>query len=566
MHKKKKVERQFKVLNSMRMFCDIIREHGNKTSFMWFDRSRNRHEMSYWELSELMLGESAGFSALGLRNKRIAIVGETSPEWVASYVAAIASGNVAIPLDRELDFNEMLGFLEFAEADAVIYSGTFNEKFAEVIGTHKTVKLFIPMSPADGAENGTDVIGLDSLLSRGKAELENGYKLPVTEQDRMAVMLFTSGTTGTSKCVMLSERNVIAAVNGAGLTSDFYPDDTIVSTLPLHHTYELCCMLAALGYGMSVGINDSLKHLLKNYKEFKPTGLVLVPLIVNTFYKRIWDEAKKTGRDKKLTAAMAMSEMLRKVGIDPRRKLFGDVLAPFGGRLSKIVCGGAALNPDIAECLEEIGINVYEGYGITECSPLISVNPYYAPKRGSVGPAVDCCRVRIDAERINDNGFEEGEIQVRGDNVMLGYYKNPEATAEAFTFDGWFRTGDIGYMDRDGYIYITGRKKFVIVLENGKNVFPEEIEDKLVELPRVTEGIVVGRSKGDNVVLTAIIYPDLSKFPANATDDEIVKALHEDIATMNRGLVSYKQIKAIELRRTEFEKTTSRKIKRHLVK
>lgn len=566
MHKKKKVERQFKVLNSMRMFCDVIREHGNKTSFMWFDRSRNRHEMSYWELSELILGESAGFSALGLQNKRIAIVGETAPEWVASYVAAIASGNVAIPLDRELDFNEMLGFLEFAEADAVIYSGTFNEKFAGVIGTHKTVKLFIPMSPADGTENGADVIGLNSLIARGKAALAGDYKLPVTDQDRMAVMLFTSGTTGTSKCVMLSERNVIAAVNGAGLTVDFYPDDTIVSTLPLHHTYELCCMLAALGYGMNVGINDSLKHLIKNYKEFKPTGLVLVPLIVNTFYKRIWDEAKKTGRDKKLTAAMAMSEMLRKVGINPRRKLFGDVLSSFGGRLNKIVCGGAALNPDIAECLEEIGINVYEGYGITECSPLISVNPYYAPKRGSVGPAVDCCRVRIDAERINDHGLEEGEIQVRGDNVMLGYYKNPEATAEAFTFDGWFRTGDIGYMDRDGYIYITGRKKFVIVLENGKNVFPEEIEDKLVELPRVTEGVVVGRNKGDNVVLTAIIYPDLSKFPANATDDEIIKALHEDIAAMNRGLVSYKQIKAIELRRTEFEKTTSRKIKRHLVK
>lgn len=564
MHKKKKTERQFKVLNSMSMLCDVLRDHGSKNAFMWFDRARSLHNLSYRELADSILFESAGFASLGFSDKRVAIVGETSPEWVASYISVVASGNVAIPLDRELDFKELLGFLEFAEADAVIYSGAFNAKFAPVIGALPTVKLFIPMSPEDDTENPA-VLSLSALKEKGKAASAN-YTFPITNQDRMAVMLFTSGTTGTSKCVMLSERNVIAAVNGAGLSVEFFPDDTIVSTLPLHHTYELCCMLAALGYGMNIGINDSLKHLIKNYKEFKPTGLILVPLIVNTFYKRIWDEAKKTGKDKKLTLAMTTSELLRKVGIDARRKMFAEVLDTFGGRINKIICGGAAMNPTIADCLEELGISVYEGYGITECSPLISVNPYFAPKRGSVGPAVPCCRVRIDAERINDAGLEEGEIQVRGDNVMLGYYKNPEATAEAFTFDGWFRTGDIGYMDKDGYIFITGRKKFVIVLENGKNVFPEEIEDKLVELPKVSEGVVVGRKKGDNVILTAIIYPDLTKFPANASDEAVIESLREDIATMNRGLVSYKQIKGIEIRRTEFEKTTSRKIKRHLIK
>lgn len=563
MHKKKKTERQFKVVNSMSMLCDVLREHGSKNAFMWFDRSRNLHNMSYRELSDSILFESAGLASLGFSDKRIAIVGETSPEWVASYISAVASGNIAIPLDRELDFNELLGFLEFAEADAVIYSGAFNAKFAPVIGTLPTVKYFIPMSPEGDTENPA-VMSLSSLKEKGKAAFDS-YTFPRTNQDRMAVMLFTSGTTGTSKCVMLSERNVIAAVNSAGLTVEFFPDDTIVSTLPLHHTYELCCMLAALGYGMNIGINDSLKHLIKNYQEFKPTGLVLVPLIVNTFYKRVWDEAKKTGKDKKLTLAMTASELLRKVGIDARRKFFAEILNNFGGRINKIICGGAAMNPTIAECLEELGIDVYEGYGITECSPLISVTPYYAPKRGSVGPSVPCCRVRIDAERINDKGFEEGEIQVRGDNVMLGYYKNPEANAEVFTFDGWFCTGDIGYMDKDGYIFITGRKKFVIVLENGKNVFPEEIEDKLVELPKVSEGVVIGRKKGESVILTAIVYPDLSKFPANASDDEILDTLRKDIAVMNRGLVSYKQIKAVELRRTEFEKTTSKKIKRHLL-
>lgn len=564
MHKKKKTERQFKVLNSVSMLCEVIREHGSKTAFMWFDRSRTLHNMSYRELYDSILYESAGLAELGFIGKRVAIVGETSPEWVASYIAVIASGNVAIPLDRELDFNELLGFLEFAEADAVIYSDSFNDRFAPVIGKLPTVKRFIPMSPGEGADSGS-LLALSSLKEKGKA-VSGNYTFPITDQDRMTEMLFTSGTTGTSKCVMLSERNILSSVNGAALSVEFFPDDTIVSTLPLHHTYELCCMLAGLGYGMNIGINDSLKHLIKNYKEFKPTGLVLVPLIVNTFYKRIWDEAKKTGKDKKLTLALTASEMLRAVGIDARRKLFAEILDNFGGRISKVVCGGAAMNPSIAECLEELGIEVSEGYGITECSPLISVNPYYAPKRGSVGPAVSCCRVRIDAERINDAGFEEGEIQVRGDNVMLGYYKNPEATAEAFTFDGWFRTGDIGYMDKDGYIFITGRKKFVIVLENGKNVFPEEIEDKLTELPRVTECVVIGRKKGESVILTAIIYPDLTKFSADATDEEILEGLHADIADMNRKLVAYKQIKSIELRRTEFEKTTSRKIKRHLIK
>jgi long-chain acyl-CoA synthetase len=527
--------------------------------------------MTYCELSDTIRNEAAAFASLGWKNKRIAIIGESSPQWVISYAAAIASGNVAIPLDKELKIEEIEGFLTFAEADAVVYSGSFNKAFEHAVTSHPTVSLFIPLSLEDCPYAGRDnVMSYDELLARGERHVAGGYTLSEPEDlNRMAVMLFTSGTTGTSKCVMLSEKNVCSCINAAGECVEFFPEDTIVSVLPLHHTYELSVMMTALNYGMNVAINDSLKRVLKNFSFFRPTGLILVPLFVNTMYKKIWEEAKKKKKDKILKAALAASSKLRKVGLDMRRVLFSEVLSAFGGRLCKIISGGAPLNPDIAEKFEEFGIQICEGYGITECSPLISVNPYFAPKRGSVGPTVNCCTARIAAERINDLGYKEGEIQVKGDNVMLGYYKNPEATAAVFTEDGWFRTGDAGYMDEDGYIYITGRIKSVIVLENGKNVFPEEIEEYLGQLKTVAESVVVGRKKEDDpdtIVLTAIIYPDFSAFPEGTDINVIADAVRAEVNAMNRNLVGYKQIRTVEIRRTEFEKTTSKKIKRHLVK
>jgi len=421
--------------------------------------------------------------------------------------------------------------------------------------------------PYAGEDN---VMSFDELLARGERHVAGGYELPEPDDlNRMAIMLFTSGTTGTSKCVMLSEKNFISCVNAACECVEFFPEDTIVSVLPIHHTYELSCMMAALNYGMNIGINDSLKRVLKNFSFFRPTGLVLVPLFVNTMYKKIWEEAKKKKKDKILRAALAASTRLRRVGIDLRRVLFSDIISAFGGRLCKIICGGAPLNPEIAKKFDEFGITVCEGYGITECSPLISVNPYYARKHGSIGPTVNCCTARIYPEGVNELGYAEGEIQVKGDNVMLGYYKNPEATAEVFTEDGWFCTGDVGYMDEDGYLYITGRKKSVIVLENGKNVFPEEIEEYLGNLDTVAECVVVGRKKENNpetIVLTAIIYPNFDAFPVGTDISEIAKAVQAEVNAMNRGLVGYKQVRKVEIRKTEFEKTTSRKIKRHLVK
>ena len=567
-HYKPKTERRYERTTDVVDFCRILEKHGDRVALSYFDKHRKLHDMTYGELEQKIKKISAGISAMGLSGKKIAVIGETSWQWIASYVSILASGGVAIPMDKELEISVILDFLAWVDADAIIYSEKFNDAFEKAKGNHKSIKYFIPMVALENSAEDDCTISLDKLIEIGETEIENGYSYPpVKDKEKMAEMLFTSGTTGSSKAVMLSQKNIFSVVNSAAATVDFTPEDTIVSVLPIHHTYELACMLAGFLYGMHICINDSLTHLLKNFKTFKPTGLVLVPLFVYTMYKRIWSEAKRTGKDKMLKVGLGASKALTLVGIDKRREIMAQVHESFGGNLKKMVCGGAALNPKMVEFFEAIGITICEGFGITECSPLVCVNPYFARKYGSVGPNVPCCQVKIDGTSTNDLGFVEGEIQVKGDNVMIGYYDNDKANAEAFTEDGWFRTGDMGYLDADGYLFITGRLKSVIVLENGKNVFPEEIEEYVSNIELVSECVVVGRSqsKTEKVVLTAIIYPDYSKFDDKVTDETVMRALENEIASMNKKLPTYKQVKGIEVRKTEFEKTTSRKIKRHLV-
>jgi len=554
----------------MSHFATKIGKHGDKTAYRYFDRQRNLLSLTYRNLSAKFLQTAAGLDAVDLAGKRIAIIGETSIEWICAYVATIAAGGIAVPMDKELDVEQIEGFFTFAEVDAVVYSPLFNEAFATLPETHPTVRKLIPMAPERGTwEEKEYMIPFTKLLEIGEIKADAGYQYPeVTNLDRMAEMLFTSGTTGSSKCVALSEKNIFASVNSACASVDFSPEDSIVSVLPIHHTYELCIMLAALNYGMNIAINDSLKRVLKNFALFQPTGLVLVPLFVSTMNKKIWEEARRTGKDKVLKALTQISYTLRELNFDLRSTFFKQVTAAFGGNLNKIICGGAPLNPELVDTFGEFGIDIYEGYGITECSPLIAVSPYYAPKFGSVGPAVPCCQVRIEADHRNDRGFYEGEIQVKGDNVMIGYYKNPEETAKVFTDDGWFCTGDVGYMDEQGYIFITGRKKYVIISDNGKNVFPEEIEEYLAKIETIAESVVLGRKdpKTKEVVLTAIIYPQMEKFEDQHDRAKIMETIEAQVKKLNRKLVSYKQLRQVEFRWEPFEKTTSKKIKRHTVR
>ncbi len=546
-----------------------IKGHGDKVCFRYYEQNTLK-EMTYAEEYAMIHQVAAAFDKLGLVGKRVAVIGDTSPQWLTTYMGALTSGTIIIPMDKELAMSEIEKFLEMVEAEAIVYSKSFNEKIADTIGNHPSLKRFIPMMAEADAAPSEAVIPFASFLELGQKALDEGYTVGmVKNRDAMCEMLFTSGTTGTSKCVMLSQKNIFSAVSSAIETVCFTSDDVLVSVLPVHHTYELMCLLAGSAYGMTICINDSLRHVLKNFAFFKPTGLVLVPMFVNTMYKKIWSEAEKTGKAKALRAAIKLSRGLLKVGIDMRPTLFKSVRDAFGGNLDHIICGGAKLNPELIEGFEDFGISVFEGFGITECSPLVAVTPYYARKLGTIGPNVPCCRIRIDPNgETSEEGYALGEIQVKGDNVMIGYYNNPEANAEVFTADGWFRTGDVGYIDCDGYIYITGRIKFVIVLENGKNVFPEEIEEYLDTIETISECCVVGRKaeNSDEVVVTAVVYPDYSKFPKDVDDDTVKDTIRKAINATNKKLPSYKQIKAVDIRKTEFEKTTTRKIKRQLVK
>lgn len=553
--------------------CDIIERHGNKTLFRYYE-GKDIQSMTYATFGTQVREAAAAFTAMGLCGEKIAVIGETSPQWVCTYLGALAAGCVIVPMDKELDTEEIRRFIAMVDARAIVYSKSFNEKFIKSISDGDTgIRYFIPITPAYDSSFDNKVIAFDQLLTCGRERVErDGYHYPIVRnREKLAEMLFTSGTTGTSKCVMLCQKNIFAAVNAAVETVCFSADDVVVSVLPIHHTYELMCILAEMVYGIEICINDSLRHVMKNFQLFKPTGLVLVPLFINTMYAKIWSEAQRSKKETILKAGLATSKTLMAVGIDARRKIFKSVLDAFGGRLDHIICGGAKLNPDLIAAFEDFGISIFEGCGITECSPLTCVTPYFARKYGSVGPAVPCCRVRIDEKTgsgENEEGYVEGEIQIKGDNVMLGYYNNPEANEAAFTTDGWYRTGDIGYMDGDGYVYITGRMKSVIVLENGKNVFPEEIEEYLGKIDTICESVVVGRKAPDSdaIILTAVVFPAYDKFPTGASEELIRESIRNSINAMNRRLPGFKQVKAVEYRQTEFEKTTSKKIKRHLVK
>lgn len=579
----KKHERNFNQVENISQFCQSLESYGDKTIYVWKEKGE-QHEITYAEFTNMVYRFADGLlrtcgkidPAWGVRlteDVRIGIVGETSPMWVASYLGVLLAGGVAIPMDKELDPAVTGEFLASVQAVALVHSASMNQTFRDLPKNHPSVQFTISFEPAEDAPE--TCLAFDSLLTSGTAagatieDMRQALLGMTIDKERLAEMLFTSGTTGSSKCVMLSQKNVFAAVTSADATVDFNSDDVIVSVLPIHHTYELCCMMAAVNLGMKICINDSLRHVLNNFKEYKPTGLVLVPLFVNTMYKKILSEAKRSGKDKALAGGLKLAGVLNRMGIDVSEKLFGDVRAAFGGNLKKIICGGAALDPAMIPTFESFGISLYEGYGITECAPLLAVTPYYKRKCGSIGPAVPCCEVRITGSNLTDDGHITGEIQVKGDNVMLGYYGDPEANAAAFTDDGWFRTGDVGYMDKDGYITITGRMKSVIVLDNGKNVFPEEIEEYLGKIELIAESVVVGRREDDGTTkLTAVIYPNQVFYDehfASVPDTDIYKEIQKEITNLNKRLPSFKQIHKLEFRKTEFEKTSAKKIKRFLV-
>ena len=539
----------------------------NKDIYIYQENKQEKH-VTYTENYNNVLYFGTMLCKLGLAGKNVAVVGDTHPNYMCTFISVISSNGTIVPLDKDLKDETLIDFMNISEVSAVVYTENFNNRLINYKDKLPTVEYFFPI--ADWSEDCSSdyVIPFNKLLEEGE-ELRKQGNTSFTDIEidinHLAAILFTSGTTGTSKGVMLTHKNFVAAANAScQAMNNFNNTDVFVDCLPMNHSYEITCgQLAIQNLGATMVINDSIKNVMRNFAKYKPTGLMLVPLYVETMHKKIWSEIDKKGLRKTVTTVMKLSNALLKLGIDLRHKFFSQITDAFGGNLKHIVVGGAHMRPEIIKDFRTFGIYILEGYGITECSPLVAVNPLGKEKAHSVGPAVNCCQVRIDKQPED----ETGEIVVKGENVMLGYYKNPEATAEVFTADGWFKTGDIGYMDKDNYIFITGRKKNVIILSNGKNVFPEEIEEHLsVKFDVIAESVVIGRENASGeVVITAVIFPN-PEFSKDKTKDEVSDAVKSAVTDVNKSLPVYKQIRDIEIRDTEFEKTTTRKIKRFLVK
>lgn len=567
-----------KEIKSLRDLVETSAElYGDKILYI-YKRGEARYSFSYNDYRRDLYRLGEGMSRIGLMGRTVAVIGESCPEYMTAYIAAVSGGGVIVPLDRDLGHAEIARFADLSGAEAVFYTEQFNDVLPSLAEQMPQVRYFIPIAPAEGSDT-TDgsssagdavILPYSELLALGDKAMEEGDRSFLdydctADMSQMSALLFTSGTTGTSKGVMLSHANLVASVNAASRCTIFGPDNTFVDLLPMHHSYEVTCgHLGAANLGGTVYINDSLKNTLRSITTFKPDSLIVVPLYVETMHKRIWAEIARKGMTRRVRALMKASSAMHRAGIDIRRKLFKQILDGLGGNLRYIICGGAPLSPELVRDFDAFGIEICEGYGITECSPLIAVNRHGKVRLRSVGQPVDNCEVRI----ADPSADGTGEIEARGRNVMLGYFGNEEATSEVFTEDGWFRTGDVGCMDADGYIYITGRKKNIIILSNGKNIFPEEIEEHLYTSPLIGECVVIGRknSAGDTRI-TAVIYPSDEAVELEGKSEEEKLALIRDaVNTINRSLPVYKQVRDVELRSEEFEKTTTRKIKRFLVK
>ena len=546
--------------------------YGDKTYFTYKENGIV-HNVSFNQMHDYINSLGTAFHKLGIMGKNIAVLSETRYEWIVSYLAAVNGNGIIVPLDKEIMPDQIINFIERAKVSCVIYSEAFAEQIEGYAknGEKKEAEFFVNMDLKQGGggpeHTAYNILSWQGLIDTGKALIKNkcgGFTEVKIDRDKACAYLFTSGTTGTSKAVMLSHRNIASNAYCAACSVDFDSSDTLVAVLPAHHTYETTCtFLATYSLGINICRNESLKLVLRNFQFYKPTKLVLVPLFIDNMVKKIWDEIDKKGKRRIVKIAIKLSNMLRLVHIDIRRKLFRDVLSAFGGRLELIISGGAPLNPAHVITLDNFGIKICQGYGTTECAPLISVVPadMHIKKVGSAGHPIFSNEVKIG--KTDENGC--GEILVRGDNVMLGYLDDEKATREAFTEDGFYKTGDVGYIDAENCLYITGRKKNVIILGNGKNVYPEEIEEYLQNIAEIKECAVISRSGGAKDNITALIVPDFEQFEGRDFG-EIEKYITEKAEKINKQLPSYKKITKIEVRREEFEKTASKKIKRNLLK
>jgi len=525
--------------------------------------------ISYKQMMKDVNGLGTALIVGNLKDKRIGIIGENSYMWATTYLASVCGVGVVVPLDKELSGNELKGLAKEAELSCVAFDKKYEALFKEIkADPENDLEVLIGL---EAEESDGEVFAWRDLVYKGSRLVDEGNRSFLDAQinsQEMSILLFTSGTTGVSKAVMLSHENICVDLMSLPTLLEVRSDDIFFSMLPVHHTYECTGgFLMPLYKGAAIAYCEGLKYIVKNLSEARPTMFLTVPLVIENMHKKIWQNAKKSGKAKTLRKMMDLNRKTKKIGLDLSGLYNKQIMALFGGRLRMLISGGAAIAPEVLEDINDWGVTALQGYGLTECAPMAALNPDKNPKSNSLGYIPPGMEFKVHEPDI-DTGI--GELCVRGGNVMLGYYKNPEATANVIR-DGWFHTGDLGYIDEDGYVHLTGRKKNVIITANGKNVYPEELEYLLSLSPLVLESMVWGLNEaGQDTSIIATVKLDeeelgeiLEGKPMSEVPDELLlKLLWIEVDKINADLPVWKKIKKIYLKRDEFEKTTGKKIKR----
>ena len=514
--------------------------------------------ITYRQLNEHVDSLGTKFLQMGLKDKRIAIIGKNRYEWVVTYLATINGTGIVVPLDKGLPEQEIESSLERSQANVIVFEEQYSEMMEHIKENNKTnVTEYICMDKQEKYPY------LYDLIKEGKELLDQGNRefldTPISSE-KMCILLFTSGTTSKSKAVMLSHKNIASNIYSMTKSEDIRSTDTNIAFLPFHHTFGSTGILMFLSRGATNVFCDGLRHIQKNLVEYQVSTFVCVPLLIESIYKKIWQEIEKTGQTKKVKFGMKLSKFLLKFGIDIRAKLFKQIIDKLGGKIRSVISGASGLDPKVAEGFRAFGISVVQGYGLTETSPVLAAESAEAYKAGSTGLPMPDVEIKID----NPNESGMGEIIAKGPNIMLGYYENEEETNKVLK-DGWFYKGDLGYIDNEGFLFITGRQKNVIVLKNGKNIYPEEIETLINNLPYVEESMVYGKEKDDDLIASVkIVYNKdyMNSHYPEKSEEEIKNIIWEDIKKINKTMPNYKHIKNLIITDEEMIKTTTAKIKR----
>ena len=561
-------------LNKFEKFTDLkdmlnksVEKFGEKPAYIFKTATPGEFTtISYNELKEKVDALGSMLIEMGLKDKKIAVISENRYEWNVAYLAAVCGVGVIVPLDKALPANEIESLIVRSSVEAIFYSNHYDDIMKDIKSRHTTdLRYYISM---DLDEKQDGVLSQKELIEKGKKLLEEGNRKFLDAEidaEKMGIMLFTSGTTSKSKAVMLSHKNICTNLMDIAAVIKLTEEDTMLSFLPLHHTFECTVgFLYPISKGCKIAFCSGIRHIADDIRDYKVSAMISVPALYEAMYRKVMKSIEKKGKLEMMEKGMKISNVLMKFGVDMRRKIFSEIHDSFGGKLRLFVNGAAALDPEVEKGFNDLGIRTLQGYGLTETSPVVAAENDFKIRIGSIGKVLPSLKVKI----VNKDKDGVGEIIVKGPSVMLGYYNNEEANKESLK-DGWFYTGDLGYFDKDNFLYISGRCKSVIVLKNGKNIFPEEMETLVNRIDGVKESMIYGKpeegNEDDVKICVKIVYDkEIMKETHGLEDEEKIKEyMWQKVKEINKTMPTYKYIKEVIVTDEELIKTTTQKIKRH---